>query len=285
MKKSFRISLTCAMIVLSCGTVYGADEHAAAIGLIDKGKYEDALKLLLSHLDHNPGDLNAQYYIGNCFAKLGAKEKAAEHYGLCVKNAKDANLAATASAALAALNLSEKPDKKEASKPAQSQPPKPESIHGKSEEELARHAQAESDVARQLQERLSGLEKEKEEKLSSLRKRFDSERASIERRLQEDIAAVPQFYYSRRGYQRTVPGYYDTVSQLRTEANLRLDRLRNDESRQTDNLNDDFNKRKESLADTSATFWNQLHAKKGNVQLSPQGTNLYIRNYSTPEKH
>jgi len=166
------------ILILFCffcpGIAYGADEHAAALGLYNKGKFAEALQMLQAHLLHNPGDLNGHYYIANCYLKLGERQKALKHYYVCITTSPDSKLAEYSRAAINSLGLPVegpahlvKPDQVRTNPdPVRTNPDQVRNNPDPHSDPI--HARADSELQRQVSERQALLERERQAKLSSL---------------------------------------------------------------------------------------------------------------------
>lgn len=71
----------------------------------NKGKYEDALKLLQQALDMDPSNVKAIYFTGRVYHRQGDKEKAAEYYNKVINDYPDSDRVAEAKRRLRELGL------------------------------------------------------------------------------------------------------------------------------------------------------------------------------------
>ncbi|MBP7862061.1 tetratricopeptide repeat protein [bacterium] len=237
-----------------------AGEYEDGVGLYKSGKIAEAANLLQSFIGKNPSDLKARYYLANAYASLGQRNKAIEQYNYCANAAPGTKMEEYCLRAMGMQNL------KSNSLPSLKQPMK----------DLQRDTESKVDM--QAKEYRANLEAQRKNEQIILAKKIDAQVETIRRQMALDVDNVPRYIYignkiySNRDYQTD-------VKKIKLEAERRISDLTSGEDSEMQRLNECFDKRLEEFSESHDGIRTALKSAKGNMQLTPHGTDMYVRNY------
>jgi tetratricopeptide (TPR) repeat protein len=243
-----------------CALSVEAGEYEDAVGLYKSGKIAEAANSLQSVINKNPSDLKARYYLANAYASLGQRNKAIEQYNYCANAAPGTKMEEYCQRAMGMQNL------KSNSLPGLKQPMK----------DLQRDT--ESKVEMQAKEYRANLEAQRKNEQRFLSRKIDAQVDTIRRQMTLDVDNVPRYIfvgnkaYSNRDYQTD-------VSKIKLDAARRISDLTSGEDSEMQKLNDRFDKKLEEFSESHDGIRTALKSAKGNMQLTPHGTDMYVRNY------
>lgn len=94
-----------------------------------------------------------------------------------------------------------------------------------------------------------------------------------------DIAKVPQFFYNGWGYPVPNPDYERTVAYIRVDAQKKINAINKDLMAMTKTINFAYQEKLNAIDSSVANVGSQIKPGTSEIQLSPLGTNLYVKNY------
>jgi hypothetical protein len=126
----------------------------------------------------------------------------------------------------------------------------------------------------------------KERLLKGRAEEIDAHTSSAQEKIQAvnesaevDIAAVPQFFYNAWGYAVPNPDYERTVAYIRVEAQKKINAINKDLEAMTKTINSAYQEKLNAIDTSVASVDSQIKPGTSDIQLSPQGSNLYVKNY------
>ncbi|CAN5477973.1 hypothetical protein BH11CYA1_BH11CYA1_11870 [soil metagenome] len=97
--------------------------------------------------------------------------------------------------------------------------------------------------------------------------------------LKADIASVPRYYYTSSGKRYENPEYSGIVQSLRDSFERKVSMINEQLARDHIQLNSFYDRRQADLRDSCDSLKSQINSTTGSVQLTSQGTGMYVRNY------
>lgn len=237
-----------------------AGEYEDAVSFYKSGKISEAASILQSVIRKNPADLKARYYLANAYASLGQRNKAIEQYSYCASAAPGTKMEEYCLRAMGMQNL------KSNSLPSLQQPMK----------DLQRDTESKVDM--QAREYVANLESQRKNEQRVLSQKINAQIDTINRQMALDVDNVPRYIYignkvySNRDYQTD-------VKRIKLDAERRISQLTSGEDSEMQKLNERFDKRLEEFVESHDGILTALKSAKGNMQLTPHGTDMYVRNY------
>ncbi len=237
-----------------------AGEYEDAVGLYKSGRISEATSILQSVISKNPADLKARYYLANAYASLGQRNKAIEQYNYCANAAPGTKMEEYCLRAMGMQNL------KSNSLPSLQQPMK----------ELQRDTESKVDM--QARQYIANLESQRKTEQRALSLKINAQIDTINKQMALDVENVPRYIYmgnkvySNRDYQTD-------VKKIKLDAERRISDLTSGENSEMQKLNERFDKRLEEFSESHDGIRTALKSSKGNMQLTPHGTDMYVRNY------
>ncbi|MDX2106051.1 MAG: hypothetical protein SFY67_06575 [Candidatus Melainabacteria bacterium] len=237
-----------------------ADEFQDGVVLFKAGRMIEARDVLLSAVKRDPSDLKARYFLANVYASLKDRQKAVEQYNYCANAAPGTKLEEFCLKAMGMQRL--KPNSLPALK------------HPKHDLQL----NTELKVDLQAYEYRHNLEKQRANELKGLSSRTNAQADTINRQMALDIDNVPRYIFvGNKRYSN--PDYKSDVDSIKLEAARKLDDIANRRNADLESLNQRFDKRLEEYMESRDGIRNALKSANGNMQLTPHGTDMYVRNY------
>lgn len=237
-----------------------ASDFEHAISLYGKGKLEDAATELNAVLTKDPNDLKVRYYLANTYARLGQRDKAIEQYTFCAKAAPGTRMEQLCNKAMGLLNA------------------KPSGISELKNPEKYLQLNAEKKIDAQAEAYRSNLQKQRDDEIKGLGGKTRNQIDTINRYLSMDINNVPRMIYvGARSYNN--PYYRDEVERLKSEAAQKVNDLQSRMEKEAKSIGERFDKRLDEIKESHEGMRNALKSAKGNMQLTPHGTSMYVRNY------
>lgn len=237
-----------------------ADEYQDGVVLFKTGRLTEARDVLQSAVLHNPSDLKARYILANVYASLKDRQKAVEQYTYCANKAPGTKLEEFCLKAMGMQKLQSN------SLPALKHPLT----------DLQRDTELKVDM--QAYEYRNNLENQRANELKGLSSRTNAQADTINRQMALDIDNVPRYIYvGDKRYSN--PDYKSDVDAIKLEAARRLDEVTKRRDSDLETLNQRFDKRLEEYMESRDGIHNALRSAKGNMQLTPHGTDMYVRNY------
>ncbi len=252
------LAFTALLMGLSLPAVAG--EYEDAVALYKSGKISEAAHTLQSVVNKNSSDLKARYYLANAYASLGQRNKAIEQYNYCANAAPGTKMEEYCLRAMGMQNL------KSNSLPSLQQPMK----------DVQRDTETKVDM--QAKEYVANLESQRKSEQRVLSQKINAQIDTINKQMALDVENVPRYIYmgnkvySNRDYQTD-------VKKIKLDAERRISDLTRGENSEMQKLNERFDKRLEEFAESHDGIRTALKSAKGNMQLTPHGTDMYVRNY------
>lgn len=231
-----------------------------AVAVYRAGRFTESMVAFKAIIAKQPDSLEARYYLANAYASLGDIENARKQYWYCAKAAPGTKMEEYC---LKALGM---PKASAATSAGVKNP----------EKELQKVAEQKMDL--QAQEYVANLEKQRNTELKNLNNKTNSQADTINRQTNMDIDNVPKYIYvGSRSYRN--PYYNDEVSRLRADATQRIADLKDRMTQDAESINERFDKKAEEIKESHQGMRTALQSAKGNMQLTPHGTHMYVRNY------
>jgi len=249
---------------LMAGLSFFAPAHSAeyedGVGFFKSGKMQEAASALQIAVKKNPSDLKARYYLANTYASLGQRQKAVEQYSYCANAAPGTKMEEFCLKAMGMQNL------------------KSNSLNSLQQPQKDLQRETETKVDMQAKEYVSSVEAQRKSELNSLSRRINAQVDTINKQMQLDIDSVPKYIYvGNKRYPNT--DYASDVDRIKYNAAGRISDLTNRQNSDLAQLNERFDKRLEEYLESHDGIRTALKSAKGNMQLTPHGTDMYVRNY------
>jgi hypothetical protein len=94
-----------------------------------------------------------------------------------------------------------------------------------------------------------------------------------------EIAKVPQFFYNGWGYPVPNPDYERTVAYIRVDAQKEINAINKDFREETKKIEAVYREKLNAIDSSVANVGSQIRPGTSDVQLTPVGSNLYVKNY------
>lgn len=252
--------LTFSALIMGLSNPAKADEYSDGVSLFKSGRMAEAALVLENVVKKDPSDLKARYLLGNAYASLKQRQKAVEQYSFCANAAPGTKMEEYCLKALGMQNL------KTNSLPSLKH----------SAQDLQLDTERKLDI--QAKEYQSNLDNQRKNELKGLASRLNAQAATIEKQMALDIENVPKYIYV--GNKRYANSDYKTdVDLIKLEAARKLEELTARQKLDCQALNERFDKRIEEYKESHQGIRDALKSAKGNMQLTPHGTDMYVRNY------
>jgi hypothetical protein len=237
-----------------------ADDFSSGMSLFKSGRMSEAALVLESVVKKDPSDLKARYLLGNAYASLKQRQKAVEQYSFCANAAPGTKMEEYCLRALGMQNLK-----------TNSLPSLKHSNH-----DLQLDTERKLDI--EAKEYQYNLENQRKNELNGLASRLNAQAATIDKQMALDIENVPKYIYvGDRRYPNS--NYKTDVDLIKTEAARKIEELTARQKSDYQALNERFDKRIEEYMESHQGIRDALKSAKGNMQLTPHGTDMYVRNY------
>jgi hypothetical protein len=94
-----------------------------------------------------------------------------------------------------------------------------------------------------------------------------------------DIAKVPRFFYGAYGYPIPNQDYERTTAYIRVDAQKAINAINKDLAAMTKKINATYQEKLNAIDSSVANADSQIKPGTSEIQLSPVGSNLYVKNY------
>jgi hypothetical protein len=94
-----------------------------------------------------------------------------------------------------------------------------------------------------------------------------------------EIANVPRFFYNGWGYPVPNPDYERTVAYIRVDAQKQINAINKDLAAATKTINAAYQEKLKAIDSSVTNVGTQIQPGTSDVQLTPTGSNLYVKNY------
>ncbi len=243
-----------------CHSALAAGEFERAVAYYNAGNMKEAASHFIAIVVKNPRDLRAHYYLGNTYATLGQRDKAIAEYMYCAQAAPGTKMETLCLKAVGLQNakLNSLPNLKDPFK------------------NLQKDAEKKVDI--QAAEYQRNQEQQRVNELKNIKSKYRAQQATINSYLRMDMANVPRHIYIG---QRSIsnPNYSYEIDSLKSEAARKIEDLKHREEIDQQQLNERYDKRIADYMDSHKGLRDALGSTKGNMQLTPHGTSMNVRNY------
>jgi hypothetical protein len=121
--------------------------------------------------------------------------------------------------------------------------------------------------------------KERDEEIAAHKSSVENKIESINEDTEIEIAKIPAYYYNAWGYRLPNPDYERTVAYIKVDAEKQINAINKDLAAYTKGINACYQEKLDAIDESAANVGSQIKPGTSEVQLTPIGSNLYVKNY------
>jgi hypothetical protein len=251
-----------------------AAESVTLAQLIQKykaGDYTSAAKIGEIVVKHNAEDGVTHYYYASALVKLNRKEEAIEEFRKAYNRTEQPTLKSYCEEAISALS---QPHSESHNAPAAATAP----------DQAPRDFKQTSSASVSLQEkdlleRKATILEEGANQIDHLRQQAGEDIKKLKQNVTDQMVDVPQQIMGWRGRRIANPDYASMLGKLNSEAQEGIDKINAHVDKETAEITENCNRRAAAYDETMPNMNSQLKTGKSQIQLMPQNSNPYLRNF------
>ncbi len=272
---------------------HSAGEPATLNALIEKyksGAYADAARIGEVVVKNDPDNASAHYYFASALVKLNHSQEASQEFLKAYNRSTDKTLRLYCEEAVSALNQSVESEaasqaevgaragaRTSAEKNAATASAASDASASANPATGASNARTEID-AKDLLERKSRILEEGANQIDSLRQQADEEIKKIKKNVTDQMVDIPPQVRALRGWIAN-PEYTSTLNQLNAEAQEKIKVINSRVEKDSADITENCHRRSAAYDATMTNMSSQLKVGKSQIQLMPQNSNPYLRNF------